>query len=264
MAGRTRNIIRLEALYRLAVLKYLHRVLPVILVTEYPKSGASWLAQMLAELTGYDFPRQRFPGFKPSIYHGHYLFKPSSLNTIVFWRDPRDVMVSWYHHCLYKSDKNNHQLVDQIRKFLDIENVDNIRENLPRFIEYSFTASLSPRFSFNDFFDTWYGREDAVHSSYEALKQDPENEVLRIIKELDISEINITKIADVVDKYSFKTLTDRTPGAEDKTRYLRKGIVGDWKNHFSDEAVSIIKQQLGNRLRLLGYVSDDNWSIEKT
>src|SRR5690554_7889842 len=107
-----------------------------------------------------DFPRQKFPRLKPSIFHGHYLFKKVKGKTIVFWRDPRDVMISWYYHCLFETDKNNHALVNQIRIRFGFDDIDNIRINLPKFIEYSFEHSISSRFSFNEFFDTWFGRKD--------------------------------------------------------------------------------------------------------
>lgn len=246
-------------MYRFARLKYLAGLLPIILVTEYPKSGASWLAQMLAEITGYEFPRQRFPSLKPSIFHGHYRLKQTTSKTIVFWRDPRDIMVSWYHHCLFKSDKNNPQLVEQITARLGFDDVHNVKDNLPKFIEYSFTSPISPRFSYNDFFDTWFGRNDVIYSSYEKLQHDTVKELLIICEKLDFPQPSETTIIELVRKYSFSNLASRSPGAEVKSNYLRKGIVGDWKNYFTPFSAKSLNEYLGRRLILLGYEQDDSW-----
>lgn len=259
MPARSRTIIRIEALYRYARLKYLARLLPVILVTEYPKSGASWLAQMLAEITGYDFPRQQFPTLKPSIFHGHYRLKHTTSKTIVFWRDPRDIMVSWYHHCLFKSDKNNHRLVEQITGHLNFDDFRNVKANLSEFIEYSFTSSISPRFSYNDFFDTWFGRDDVIYSSYEKLKLNTAEELSVISKKLGFPQPSRKNLIEIARNYSFSKQASRAPGAEVKSNYLRKGIVGDWKNYFTPISAKTLNDFLDRRLIQLGYEQDCSW-----
>ena len=241
------------------LLHFFHRQLPIILITEYPKSGASWLAQLIADCSDFDFPRQRFPRLRPSIFHGHYLRQEIRGKAIVFWRDPRDIMVSWYHHCLFKTDKNNHGLVDSIRRKLNLQELENVRENLPRFIQYSFEESLSPRFSFNDFFDTWHGRKDAIHSSYEALHNNPIAELSNVLEKLDLAIPARDRLEHIVVKNSFASQAARPEGQENKNNYLRKGITGDWKNNFSKNSAEVFHNYAGDRLIKLGYESDDSW-----
>ena len=38
-------------------------------VNEYPKSGGSWVAEMLSEALGVPFPRNRLPMLRSSILH---------------------------------------------------------------------------------------------------------------------------------------------------------------------------------------------------
>lgn len=253
MSGRSRTVIRIESVYRKALLHYLHSRLSLILVTEYPKSGASWLCQMLAQQTGYDFPRQRFPRLTPSVMHGHYLKKSVSGPTVVFWRDPRDIMVSWYYHSLFKSDKNNHDLVDHVCSELSFSDVNDIKANLPGFIEYSFERSSSPKFNLNQFIDTWHGRQDVVHSSYEKLQNDTLSEFRRVCDQLGLDHSDDEKINRNVNDHSFQSQSSRKPGDENTSSYLRKGIVGDWVNCFSDEAIREMNLRMGDRLSLLGY-----------
>lgn len=254
---RSRAAIRTEALYRRAMLRLLHRSLPLILVTEYPKSGASWLAQMLSALIDYPFPRQRFPALGRAIYHGHYL--PASRGpTIVMWRDPRDIMVSWYYHTLFVSDRNHPAFVARYRAALQFGDVDDIRNNLPRFIELNFRTPLSPRFSFNDFFDAWHDRNDVVHCHYEALHAEPKIELARVATALGFAA-SPERVSEIAARFSFSSQAHRAPGTEDKRSYLRKGVVGDWHNHFSNKARQMMAHHLGDRLIRLGYESDDAW-----
>jgi len=255
---RPRSVIRLEAVYRRAMLRFFHRALPLVLVTEYPKSGASWLAQMLSEISGYPFPRQRFPAFGRAIYHGHYLDVGGSGPTVVVWRDPRDIMVSWYYHTQFPSDRNHPAFVGQYRAALGFADVDDIRSNLPRFIDFNFRTPLSPRFSFNDFFAAWHGRHDVAHSRYEDLHATPAAELARVAGELGF-EAPADRVAAIVERYSFSKQARRAPGTENTSSYLRKGIVGDWRNHFSTEARQVLADHLGDRLIRLGYEDNDEW-----
>ena len=63
----------------------------------------------------------------------------------------------------------------------------------------------------------------------------------------------------IVGKYSFKTLSGRNPGEENRHSFMRKGIAGDWKNHFSKQARKIFHQYAGVELVRLGYEVDDSW-----
>jgi len=47
--------------------------------------------------------------------------------------------------------------------------------------------------------------------------------------------------------------------AEDKKSFLRKGISGDWKTHFSLEAKQVFNYYAGDILIGLGYEKDGTW-----
>lgn len=256
---RNRKLIKIEALYRHMMLRYMAGSLPIILITEYPKCGASWLGQMLSEITGLPFPRQEFPKFGQAIYHGHYLGIKTKAPTIVFWRDPRDVMVSWYHHCLFHSDKNHPDFVNQYRSALAFEDVDDVEGNLASFIRLVFESPISPRFTFNDFVDFWHGRNGVVECSYEDFKSDPVTSLDGVLRALNFRDYSSTSISLAVEKYTFSKQANRKPGEEDSSSYLRKGVVGDWVNYFTSESARILDDYLGDRLIKLGYEKDHSW-----
>jgi hypothetical protein len=92
-----------------------------------PKSGGSWLGQMLGELIGLPFPRNRLPVLRPSIMHGHYLYFPTMKNVFVALRDGRDIMVSFYYYSLFENDKFNSRLVEITRRELQFDDYDDIK-----------------------------------------------------------------------------------------------------------------------------------------
>lgn len=74
----------------------------------------------------------------------------------------------------------------------------------------------------------------------------------RIFDHLDI-RIPRFLLSKVLRKYSFSSLAGRSRGVEDKTAHFRKGVHGDWKNHFSDGLQAKFKELTGNLVQSLGY-----------
>ena len=252
---------KIEALTRFFMVRYLSGYFPLYIVVEYPKSGGSWVSQMLAECLNVPFPRNRFPKLESCIMHEHYLYHPSMKNVFVVLRDGRDVMVSYYFHCLFKNELFNHRLVDMVKKDLKFSEPDDIRSNLPKFIEYSFVRKRYPRFSWSQFVDIWYGRAGGF-VKYENLLTNPTEELSQAISSCLGRQIDKEHIEKIVQKYDFSTLTKRKPGIEQRNSFLRKGIAGDWKNYFSREAREVFNFFGGKQLIRLGYEQDDSWVTE--
>lgn len=191
--------------------------------------------------------------------HGHYLKPWGMKNVAVVWRDGRDVMVSWYYHCLFQNERGNAALVDIVRKDLQFEDYKNIRENLPLFIEYSFKRPWYPRFSWTDFVRQWHGFSGAVYVRYEDLLKSTVSELQRVVLELTGTYLKFERAAEIVEEFSFTRQTGRLPGVEDKRSFMRKGVAGDWHNHFNHKACKMFDRLAGNELILLGYERDNQW-----
>ncbi len=233
-------------------------VLPLYVVNGFPKSGGTWVSQMLGRALGVPFPRNRFPTLRPAIMHGHYLDPRGMKNVVVVWRDGRDVMVSWYHQQLILHEWNRRQ-VEKSRRELRLEAYDDIHGNLAAFIEYAFTRPHSPGFSWTDFVHRWHGREDAVHVRYEDLHRDTSGELQRIVRELTGRRLDRRNAAAIADEFSFERQSGRKPGEEDKRNFLRKGVIGDWRGQFSQEAREVFDRHAGRELILLGYERSQGW-----
>jgi hypothetical protein len=76
--------------------------------------------------------------------------------------------------------------------------------------------------------------------------------VQRIVLELTGRRLGSEEAAAIAEEFSFERQAGRRPGEEDKRSFLRKGVVGDWRNHFSQEARETFDRYAGSELILLG------------
>lgn len=257
--------IKTDAFSRLVLHNTISSLLPVYIVTEYQKSGGSWVGQMLSEYLDIPFPRNRYPVLSKSVNHGHLLPKRTMKNVLCVFRDGRDTMVSSYYHMLFESDKNVKGLVAKCRADLGFEDYNNIKENLPVFIEYLFTrhhmrSLLRPnQFTWREFVDSWWGLENVVKVKYEDLITDCVSEMERVLKEITTSDVCLDRLSEVVNKYSFENQSKRKAGVEDVNSFLRKGQPGDWKEKFNLAAAEAFNHFAGDQLISLGYELDSQW-----
>ena len=250
---------RINEYVRAGMIHLLSGPMPLYVVNEFPKSGGTWVGQLLGRALGVPFPRNRFPVARTSIMHGHYLRPLGIRNAVVVWRDGRDVMVSWYHQQLIPHGLNGRQ-VARSRRELPLEDYDDVYANLPAFIEYAFTRPHDPPFSWADFVRRWYWRGGAVHVRYENLRRDTAGELRRMARALTGNDPGPRRAAEIVDEFSFERQAGRRSGEEDKGSFLRKGVVGDWKEQFSPEAREVFDRYAGEELVLLGYERDRSWA----
>src|SRR3712207_2878799 len=199
---------RENELIRAGMVRLLSGVVPLYVVNEFPKSGGTWVGQMLGRALGVPFPRNRLPVLGSSIMHGHYLSPWGMKNVVVPWRDGRDVMVSWYHQQLIEHQWNRAQ-VARSRRELPLEGYEDVRKNLPAFIEYAFTRPHSPPFSWADFVRRWHGREGTVNVRYEDLRRDTPNELRRIVGELTGEKLGPERASAIADEFSFERQSGR-------------------------------------------------------
>ena len=224
-----------------------------IRVSEFPKSGGTWLCQMIGHLFQIPFPRHTWLPFSQCIEHAHYP-GPSQKKTIVLVRDGRDVFTSAYFHFLFESDHKPHGLVSYWKKLSGIRNVDKVEDSMPQFIK-TFTEHFKiggRRVSWSDHVMSYdYDNENLYLCRYEDLITGAIEELEKIGKWANLEpRINVEE---TVAKFSFEELSGRLSGSENRSEFLRKGISGDWKNYFSEEATGIFSKYHGKAMKHLGY-----------
>ena len=111
--------------------------------------------------------------------------------------------------------------------------------------------------------ENWFRTPTAYKVSYEELKIHPIDTLLNICKYLEISTTR-NAIERVLMRHSFESKSGRKPGQEKKDSFLRKGVVGDWRNYFNEECVIAFrneKEGRWNRLLVeMGYESSLDWN----
>jgi len=258
-------MIRLYALKRKLIWRLLADKYDVYLVAEYPKSGGTWYSQMLADYLELPFPRNTTkPVLEKCVMHGHELYKGYRDRVSVVLRDGRDLMVSFYYHHLFFNEWNHHPSVQRHRDYLGFRDFEDIRENLPDFIEYMNTvwARKFNHFSWSDFVFSWLKNVPAGQViRYEDLLSTPVAAMTLVINALGVVHIDRVKLEKIVDKYSFEKVAGRKTGIENKASFVRKGISGDWINHFTKEAREVFDQYSGEALIYSGYEKDRSWVV---
>lgn len=250
--------LKLNATLRYCLVHFGSKALPLYIVNEYPKSGGSWLGEMLSETIDIPFPRNRLPIFNSCIMHGHMKHTWNMHNVVVMWRDGRDILVSEYYHSLIKNDKGNSVLVDRTRAELCFNDYQDIKTNLPAFMEYVYDSRKG--MTWPSFVDCWKGKQNIVYTSYESLKENCNEELFRILLDLGIENADRHRCVEVADQFSFNNMAGRNEGDVNSKSFLRKGIVGDWKNHFSPECRKLFQKYAGHTLVELGYEQNSKWS----
>lgn len=268
---------KIEHATRLLLVNTVSRWNDSVLLVEYPKSGGTWLGQLISSYLDIPFPRNRLPGLSRSLFHGHYRPNDTILRNrkIVFLvRDGRDVLVSLYHHQLIWNDKNKLNTKDVLyhRKQTGFEDFEDIGTNIGKFMDYTYNTKpnklqhftyMGNWFNFNkawiNAMNTSKYKEHIYLVHYEDLLNDTQGTMEKLLKDFMKLEVNVVKLASIVQRFSFESQSKRKKGEYDAKSFLRKGIIGDWKNYFGEEEKSRFKALNGDLLLELGYEESNTW-----
>lgn len=238
--------------------------LGLIHVVEYPKSGGTWMTQLLADYLDMYYPRNVIPKFKTAVIHGHYIYNTAFNKTILVIRDGRDVAVSYYHHLLLGNDRTPQSIINHYRSKVGFTDYENVKENLPEFITFlneKYTKRIN-RHRWSDFIETYLDKEDVYIVRYEDMLQNGEEELKKALAFVGIDTIDDAKVSSAVNKFSFKNQAKRKQGEENKKSFLRKGISGDWKNYFTKESGLVFNKYNAETMKKLGYIESNDWINE--
>ena len=111
-----------------------------------------------------------------------------------------------------------------------------------------------------DHVNNWPGKDNVISVKYEDLFNNGSETLQLIFDTISDKNVSNDRTDSVIDLYSFKNMTKRKAGEEDRSSFLRKGIAGDWKNHFNSEAVNIFDHYAGETLIKLGYEENHDWA----
>ncbi len=67
------------------------------------------------------------------------------------------------------------------------------------------------------------------------------------------------QIIQAIENQSITKVKQKEKSNDERSHFARKGIVGDWKNNFNENAIQLIKKELGDMLIEMKYEKDHNW-----
>jgi len=237
--------------------------LPTIFHVTHWKAGSQWLYKILADAIPDSIVKPEagnaqvlhWPVRPGKVYPAVYVTKqdfdvvrkPTGARHFVVIRDLRDTLISAYF-----SSKISHPIADaasaRLRRVLQSASFDDgmiymMDEWLPGCarIQLSWLESGEPLIRYRDL-----------------LERDVD-----ILERVLVDECRLPvdrhRFRNAVLANRFEELARRPRGQEDITAHERKGVAGDWKNHFNDRLKRAFKARYGGLLIATGFEPDLNW-----
>lgn len=241
--------------------KRFRKAVPLMFVLGYPKSGTSWVCQLLADYFRLPFPQHSIlPIGFPAVVHGHEL--PSNKFPIGVYvvRDGRDVMVSSYFHMrgdLLAGGKFNRY--SEVFRSFDLNAPAEV--NLPKFIESQAAVPLCRDGNWGKHVTAYFQLKEPGLKllRYEDLRSEPVAAFSTLLETMTGSPADVYQAEESIGRFSFERLAGRRANSENTNSYLRKGVIGDWRNHFNRESAQAFDKHFGEALIHCGYESDHSW-----
>jgi len=249
---------------------------PVLFVAGLAKSGSSWLGNMLAMIPGYNLRSINDPGNvvynhdicesifsllpknKYSVMKLHTRYTKENFDIIkkyvprfvVTHRDLRDTCMARYFHIMADPSHRHHELYASLSRGEGISHCIEIigSDFVPWVKDWTRVASEeNGSILLIKYEDLNLNTGDTLNSIFKFYNINQSQKLMKYLVSTKIKkEVNLGV-----------ALKKDLPGRLRNT--ARKGVVGDWKNHFTDEHKEQFKKIGGELLIKLGYEKDNNW-----
>jgi hypothetical protein len=248
----------------------------ILFIAGLPKSGSTWLKKMVSSYPGfhgllipeasvydletggahdYDLPNDTFSRFKdmlvvtkmhaPGSSHNVQLLHSADIKYVVLYRDLRDVAVSYFFYVRKTPWHSEYPIYSEL----------SVREGLKKFADRTLLA-------YANWIRMWHKNRDpemAIEVQYEQMLSDTVRVMINIARHFELDSSPET-VSDIVEAHSFQRLSGgRSRGKESQDSFFRKGVSGDWKNHFDPGLKELYKELIGDFLIEFGYEKDYSW-----
>jgi len=228
------------------------------------KAGSQWLRVILKDLYGpATVPPENFetqllsrPILSGKIYVCAYLSKqefdslstPGRCRRIVLIRDLRDTLISAYFS-ISQSHVVDTPLVEKWRTVLSRLNQE---DGMIYLLELWLPFCGNIQRSWFESGERVFRLEDCMANASDTLAQ--------MFGDCWGLPVERQRMEDVTARHSFEKLSGgREPGQEDVKSHYRKGVHGDWRNHFTPAITRRFKALYGDLLVVGGYEKDASW-----
>lgn len=237
-----------------------------IFVVSYPKSGNTWLRFLIGNLLSPDEPitfsnielkvpdiyqnsnRKLLRISWPRILKSHEYFDPRYKKVIYIVRDPRDIVVSYYYHCI---------------KFRIIKQEIKIDRFLNHFIEGKIDSFGSWEKNVGSWLGARKGGPDFLLLRYEDVINETEGALKKIAFHIEIvaTHESISRAVELSSFNRMKNLEKRQSNEWKPTKksnknfsFVRKAQCGAWMTELSKEESEKIETAWKDLMLMLGYL----------
>lgn len=240
---------------------------PTVFHITHWKSGSQWVRAVLqeampgrtvqveADLSNLAADRLEPGMVYTPVYLPAYGFRewvPEALpqRRFVVIRDLRDTLVSWYFSVKHSHGRRDELTDGYVLSYRERFNQCSQEEGL--------LIALDERMEVIGNIQTSWMKGDDLVIRYEDMLVDEHAAFRRIFEHCEL-DVDPQVRADAVLRHSFESRTGRKRGEEDVGAHHRKGVAGDWRNHFTPQVTEAFKRRLGHVLLATGYEQSSDW-----
>lgn len=241
-------------------------------VIGYPKSGNTWFCYLLAYCLNAEYDDFDDPGVHPrSEYERRYvkgklahrswqrqtgrilkthkleLGSTSDERIAYLVRDGRDVIVSYFHYL-------RNSFPDTFHRAINKSKLQRIYKLLSDCNDFSlFMRRFTPEWVTH--VNQWLDKSPDAIIYYEDLTSCPAATLKKLFSTLQV-EVDDSVIQQALEVFSFGNMAKGDDVEKRGGSFYRKGITGDWKNHFSLKDMNYFKTKAGDTMSRLGFTID--------
>ena len=170
-------------------------------------------------------------------------------------RDPRDMIISGYYYHLWCNEIWCRKAVNEFngKSYQEVLNSLNLEDGIKFEMTNRFKKTALSMMNWN------YKNPYILEVRFEEIINDVETEFIKIFSHYGFTKKETEIAMEVVERCKFEKITGRTRGDEMQNSHFRKGIAGDWENHFSESHKKAFKELYPGLLEKLGYEQNDLW-----
>jgi hypothetical protein len=246
-----------------------------VIVVGYPRSGNTWLSRLLGDVL--DSPVTGIYNAKPLAEegldrHGKYVVRQLHLHPV--WAECEKAFISGTEFCVEKRTKEKiicivrdpRDVCVSVMHYWDLETIEEAYEAMTEG-----APPMKGAGTWNSFITDWIkvsmflrakGQQRIPWVRYEDLKKSPQSVLTLLLKKLDLFEYDYdVRIKGASERQEFKARQAEIKTSPHRFNYgktiqlksMRKGIVGDWRNFFSEELAQMAEGRWGNLMEEFYY-----------
>jgi hypothetical protein len=242
-----------------------------LLILGLPKSGTTWLEELLLQFPGFSkihFPETVFYESRMRESHSFTLSEKQfdrlvhtlsvvkvhsngsdhninvltkkQIRYVVMYRDLRDVAVSYYY---FVSQRPWHPEYQKYKNLTVQEGLD------------IFSCTLLPIYA--EWVRSWHdnhNRDLGMEVRYEDLLADTIQEYSKVIKHFELPYTS-RQVKEIIERYQDMSKM----GNQLASTHFRKGVAGGWEKHFTPSLKEKYKKEIGEFLVEFGYETNFDW-----